>query len=66
MDLDNNNNSSVSSGECIILPSSPTPPVLSTETDTPKRSDSQVRLSKPESVSKINEFSTEKFYLFRF
>ncbi len=56
MDLDNNNNST-SSEECIVLSVSPTPPVLSTDTETgtPKRSTSKVRLSKGESVSKINK-----------
>ena len=54
MDLDNNNNNnhdSASSGDCIALPSSPTAPVLSADTETPKRSTSKVRLSKAESVS---------------
>ncbi len=56
MDLDNNNNSA-SSGECVILPSSPIHPVLSAGgTETPERSTSKIRLSKAESVSMTNEF----------
>lgn len=54
MDLDSNEPTSESGSveECIILPSSPMEPVLSadTETPTPKRSTSKVRLSKADSV----------------
>ncbi len=61
MDLDNNNNNSASSGDCVVLSLSPIAPVLSEGTDTPKRSTSKIRLSKVESVStmidrKINSY----------